>query len=146
MNDVPAAIQGSFADFKLVKTRKTAQIIIEVPIEQADQALAALGGLPQPATEAWVAIARLETKERVQPIRQDTKLSLEAVMRCRDPLFQRYLEVSNEEEASETVRRTCGVPSRAGLNTDPEAAQTWRTLDARFLAWKRGVAWTVNSS
>src|SRR3954453_6625979 len=123
MNDVPAAVQGSFADFKLVKTRKTAQIIIEVPIEQADQAVAALGGLPQPATEAWVALARLETKERVVPLKPDnTKLSLEAVMRCRDPLFQRYLEVSNEDEASETVRLTCGVPSRAGLNTDPEAA------------------------
>src|SRR4051794_33494293 len=59
MSDVPAAIQGTFADFKLVKTRRTVQIVIEVPIEQADQALAALGGLPQPAEEKWVAVARI---------------------------------------------------------------------------------------
>jgi predicted metalloenzyme YecM len=136
-----AVTQGTFADFRLIKGRKVCQIVIEVPIEQANQALAALGGLPQPATEAWVAIARLETKERVVPLKPDnTKLSLEAVMRCRDPLFQRYLKVSNEDDASETVRLTCGVPSRAGLNTDPEAAIAWRTLDGQFLAWKRGAA------
>jgi hypothetical protein len=146
MNDVPAAVQGSFADFKLVKTRKTAQIIIEVPIEQADQALAALGGLPQPATEAWVAIARLETKERVVPLKPDnTKLSFEAVQRCRDLLFWRYLcsagwQVSNENDAAETVRLICGISSRSGLNTDPEAAMAWRRLDSQFLAWKRGAA------
>jgi hypothetical protein len=141
MTDDAAVTQGTFADFRLIKGRKVCQIVIEVPIEQADQALAALGGLPQPATEAWVAIARLETKERVVPLKPDnTKLSLEAGMRCRDPLFQRYLEVSNEEEAVEAVRRECGVLSRAGLNTDPEAAMAWRTLDGQFLAWKRGAA------
>jgi hypothetical protein len=135
-----AATQGTFSDFRLIKGRKVCQIVIEVPIEQADQALVALGGLPQPATEAWVAIARLETKERVVPLKSDTKLSLEAVWRCRDPLFQRYLEVPNEDEAAEAVRRECGISSRSGLNTDPEAAKAWRTLDAQFLAWKRGAA------
>jgi len=144
VSDQPAVTQGTFADFRLIKGRKCAQIVIEVPIEQADQALAALGGLPQPATEAWVAIARLETKERVVPLKPDnTKLSLEAVMRCRDPLFQRYLrtigyEASNEDEAATAVRVSCGISSRSGLNTDPEAARAWRTLDGQFLAWKRG--------
>src|SRR3954447_2369653 len=112
-----AVTQGCFSDFRLIKGRKVCQIVIEVPIEQADQALAALGGLPQPATEAWVALARLETKERVVPLKPDnTKLSLEAALRCREPLFQRYLEVSNENEAAEAVRRSCGISSRAGLN------------------------------
>jgi hypothetical protein len=46
--DQPAATQGTFSDFRLIKGRKVCQIVIEVPIEQADQALAALGGLPQP--------------------------------------------------------------------------------------------------
>jgi hypothetical protein len=137
MNDVPAATQGSFADFKLVKTRKTAQIIIEVPIEEADKALQALGGLPQPMSETWVAIARLETKQRVVPLKPDnTKLSFEAALRCREPLFQRYLGVPNEDEAAKSVRRYCGISSRAGLNTDPKAAMAWRTLDAQFLAWR----------
>jgi predicted metalloenzyme YecM len=136
-----AVTQGTFADFRLIKGRKVCQIVIEVPIEQADQAIAALGGLPQPATEAWVAIARLETKERVVPLKPDnTKLSLEAALRCREPMFQRYLQVSDENEAAEAVREACGISSRAGLNTDPEAARAWRALDGQFLAWKRGAA------
>jgi predicted metalloenzyme YecM len=141
MTDDAAVTQGTFADFRLIKGRKVCQIVIEVPIEQADQAVAALGGLPQPATEAWVAIARLETKERVVPLKPDnTKLSLEAVMRCREQLFWKYLDVSNENEAAEEVRRICKTSSRAGLNTDPDAAKHWRSLDSQFLAWKRGAA------
>lgn len=136
-----AATQGTFSDFRLIKGRKVCQIVIEIPIEQADQALAALGGLPQPMNETWIALARLETKTRVVPIKPDnTKLSLEAALRCREAMFQRYLQVSDENEAAEAVRKACGVGSRAGLNTDPDAARAWRTLDAQFLAWKRGAA------
>src|SRR4051794_33660425 len=110
MDDKAAVTQGTFSDFRLIKGRKCAQIVIEVPIEQADQALAALGGLPQPATEAWVAIARLETKARVVPIKPaNTKLSLEAALRCREPIFQRYLNVSDENEAADAVRMACGI-------------------------------------
>jgi hypothetical protein len=42
MSQKPAAIKGTFSDFKLIKTRKLAQLIIEIPIELADSALAAL--------------------------------------------------------------------------------------------------------
>jgi predicted metalloenzyme YecM len=48
-----AVTQGTFADFRLIKGRKVCQIVIEVPIEQADQALAALGGLPQPMQQRY---------------------------------------------------------------------------------------------
>lgn len=50
-------IAGTFADFKLIKGRKVAQIVVEIPIEQADAIVAALGGLPNPAVERWVAMA-----------------------------------------------------------------------------------------
>lgn len=56
-----AAIAGSFADAKIVKTRSTLQLIIELPIEQADAALKALGGVPQPGREKPVAVALLDT-------------------------------------------------------------------------------------
>jgi hypothetical protein len=134
----PAVTSGCFSDFRLIKGRKVAQIVIEVPIEQADQALAALGGLPQPAEEKWVAIARLETKAKVQQLKAETKLSLEAVMRCKDPQFWKFLEVNSEQEAAERVRRVCQIDSRSGLNADPVAASLWRGLDAHFLAWKQG--------
>ena len=55
----PAVTQGTFADFKLIKSRSTAQLVIEIPIEAADAALLALGGVPLPGKECWVAIARL---------------------------------------------------------------------------------------
>jgi hypothetical protein len=136
-----AVTQGTFSDFRLIKGRKVCQIVIEVPIEQADQALAALGGLPQPMAETWVALARLETKAKVQPIRPDnTKLSLEAALRCKDQQFWQFLGVDNENDAAATVRAQCGVGSRSGLNIDTVAASLWRTLDGQFLAWKRGAA------
>jgi hypothetical protein len=50
---------GVFTDFKLVKTRNVAQVIVEVPIEAADHALATLGGLPRADQSPWVAVARL---------------------------------------------------------------------------------------
>lgn len=62
-----AAFHASYADFKLIKGRKCAQIILEVPIEAADAALTALGGVPQPHIETWLAIARLDTKAVSEP-------------------------------------------------------------------------------
>jgi hypothetical protein len=194
MSDRPAAIQASFADFRLIKGRKTAQIILEIPIEGADAALAALGGIPQPHSERWVGVARLngstqppepEPKpqfpftnctvwvdgensyqyqngnwvpnsptqkgqypnhiNRPEPEENTTKLSLQAVMRCKEPLFWRFLNtqtvqpVEDETDAAWVVRQLCGVESRSGLNTDPNAAALWRILDAKFLVWKRGM-------
>lgn len=63
----PAAIKGTFSDFRAVKGRKVAQLIIEVPIEQADAALHALGGVPMPDNPKWVALARLNETPATQP-------------------------------------------------------------------------------
>lgn len=54
-----AVTAGCFSDFKLVKTRNVAQLVIELPLERADEALELLGGLPRPSREVWVAVARL---------------------------------------------------------------------------------------
>jgi hypothetical protein len=140
-----AVTQGTFADFRLIKGRKVCQIVIEVPIEQADQALAALGGIPQPQSDHWVAVARLNGVKKPEPEANNTKLSFQAVMRCKEPLFWRFLTtqtvqpVENETDAASVVRVLCGVESRSGLNTDPNAATLWRILSAEFLAWKRGM-------
>lgn len=112
------AIRGVFSDFKLVKTRSCAQLVIEVPIELADSVLKALGGLPQPAKERWVGIAPLyppqDTPEpaplakepweddgcpnddgpgdppRVVPFK-DLKPSTQAALKCGDPDFQAWM-------------------------------------------------------
>lgn len=66
MTDEPAAIRASFSDFRIIKGRKQAQLILEVPIEEADNALAVLGGIPQPQSDCWVAVARLNGKQKTE--------------------------------------------------------------------------------
>lgn len=59
----PKAVLGTFSDAKLIKSRSVLQIVIEIPIEQADDAMKALGGFPLPAQERWVGVA-LAPKDR----------------------------------------------------------------------------------
>ena len=66
------AVLGTFADCKILKTRSVLQIIVEIPIEQADEALKALGGIPQPSEERWCGIA-LAPKERGHMASQERK-------------------------------------------------------------------------
>src|SRR5262245_8254721 len=49
----------TFEDIKIIKSRGVAQIICEVALEKADEALATLGGIPIPGKSRWVAIAAL---------------------------------------------------------------------------------------
>lgn len=71
----PAAFKASFADFRLIKGRKVAQVIVEVPLEEADNALAALGGLPRPDVDRWVAVARLNGSPSPASIPEPARIS-----------------------------------------------------------------------
>ena len=51
-------IQGTYSDFKIIKTRSVAQFIIEIPLENASHAID-MFGLPSPECEKWVAVAML---------------------------------------------------------------------------------------
>lgn len=61
-----SGVRGTFADFKTVKTRGVCQLIIEVPIEAADHALAVLGGVPQMKSEQWVGLAPITAPETAE--------------------------------------------------------------------------------
>jgi hypothetical protein len=141
MTDQPAAIRATFADFRLIKGRKQAQLVLEIPIEEADNALAVLGGIPQPQSDCWVAVARLNGVAKPEPKEKqkwdDLKLSMQAGIRCEEKAFQRYFNVKDAESAAEAVRLDCGVDSRSGLNDNPEAAAKWRDLDRSYQAWLR---------
>lgn len=65
-----AAIQASFADWKLVKTRAVVQLIFEIPVEQSDLAYKVVGGMPDAAKERWFAIARLQENGVRTPSRE----------------------------------------------------------------------------
>jgi hypothetical protein len=54
----PAAIRADFADFRQVKSRKVAQLIFEVPLEQLPEVMEVLGW-PRPDANIIVGIARL---------------------------------------------------------------------------------------
>jgi hypothetical protein len=149
--DQPAAIQATFSDVKLIRSRKVCQLVLEIPLEQADAALSTLGGIPQPHSERWVALARLnghapEPKPDKEKQRWEClKLSMQAGIRCEEPAFQRFLRenynrghmrsIQNADDAALDVRWICGVDSRRGLNTDPEAARKWTDLDRSYQAW-----------
>lgn len=54
-----SALAGTFSDVRLVKGRKVAQLLIEVPIETVSAAIETLGGWPSPGNEQWVAVCRI---------------------------------------------------------------------------------------
>lgn len=63
-----SAVLGTFSEVRFVKTRSVIQIIVEVPIENADEAMKALGGFPQPASERWVGVALApHDREKIEP-------------------------------------------------------------------------------
>jgi len=63
-----AAFKACYAEWKVIKTRATVQLVFELPIERADEAYQALGGMPIAAHEVWCGIARLDpSKEQPLP-------------------------------------------------------------------------------
>lgn len=103
------AIQATFSDFKLIKSRSVVQLVLELPIEAADAALASLGGIPQPGAERWVAVAPLllepiamkplsegkvaEAKAAVKALAttEGERARVRAVMLCKDERFQEWI-------------------------------------------------------
>jgi hypothetical protein len=131
--NAPAAIQGTFSDFRTVKGRKVAQLVIEVPVEQADAALQALGGVPQPHDPKWVAVARLDPKAASKPAEPkerkawaDLPPSQQAAIRCGERDFQKF-------DPADTVRMFCLVKSRRDLDTDHRARMLWFGLDTEYM-------------
>ncbi|WP_110686987.1 hypothetical protein [Salinicola aestuarinus] len=69
---------------------------------------------------------------------------------CRDASFRLYLDrrarakfnadvpdgTHSDQDASEWIRRACDVTSRAELDTNPQAAATFRLIQNRFNRWK----------
>jgi hypothetical protein len=140
----PAAIQGSYADLKTVKSRKVIQIIVEIPTEAGDAFVAAFG-MPNPAAEIPVALARLQSgPEQAKERRkfEDLPLAQQAGIRCSDPVFQQFavemLEAPGKSElwAAESVRKWCGVLTRAELEKSESSTNAWRRIEDKFVAWR----------
>ena len=150
MTNGAAIFHATFSDFKLVKTRNTAQFIFEVPVEAADAAIAALGGLPRPNAECWVGIARLMEKPAGEAPKatkehkrfHELPLTQQACIRCGDESFrtfiqERYPSFWNLNPSIEgCVRTICLVDSRKEFDTSRSKGLNWIVLNKQFEAWK----------
>ncbi len=57
---MPQPISADFVEIKTVNTRAMVKLIFEIPCQVADEALRALGGIPQPGTNRICGIVLLE--------------------------------------------------------------------------------------
>jgi hypothetical protein len=147
-----AAIAGTYSNFRIVRSRKICVVEIELPIEQAQALITALG-LPNPANETWVAVARLQAQT---PAKQETPpaasvelprpfpslpYSQQAALRCQDLNFREFLRsewetVKDEEDAADVVRRICGVTSRKDIKPGTKAEKLWLRLNTHYELWQ----------
>lgn len=145
----PAAFASTFSDFKVIKGRKVAQFVFEVPLENADAALAALGGLPRPDAEKWVAVALMsgppspKAEEKPRKRFEELPYPQQAALKCSDPAFQRFmaeragLKDWNQNLTVDRIRYSCGIDSRAEIKPGSPAANRWTALLDEFRLWLR---------
>jgi hypothetical protein len=153
------AFQATFASFRLVQGRKVAQLIFELPIEAADNALSVLGGVPNPEQTRWVGIARIDPKATKPKLsgKDLWRASSECAMLCKEPKFWDFLndnwwyfsEAPNameaaavdEKTATNAVRRLLGCDSRSSLDSDPDMARKWGAMKLQYEEWKTHEKW-----
>ena len=111
----PAAFSATYSDWKLIRSRKVVQIVLEIPLEAAGQAYDVLGGMPNPGAETWCAVARLNGKDGEassegkgngedapapteaspvrarKPVAVEKRFAQQAGMCCADPVFWEFL-------------------------------------------------------
>lgn len=139
------AIKGTYSDFKIVKTRNVAQVIIEIPIEEANDRFIKLFGLPNPQEETWVAVAKLHS-ERMPEISQEQKNKVtQAVLACKDKDFGTFLrdvknvneiDTGSIESISQGLKTFLGISSRKQLLDDTGAVRAFDDLYSDFKRWK----------
>jgi len=163
-----AMFQGTFAQVRPIAGRKVYQFIIEVPMERADAALKAMGGLPNPEESRWVAVARLDPKVTEQkpesPAERATsrnknpepwhtlKLSKRAAIMCGEPMFWGWAErqyrdasggcllsIQNAEHAADWLRFKTSVSSRKEYDTNEAAGRRYLEIEKSYRAHRMEV-------
>lgn len=135
-------IRGTYADFKIIKTRSVAQFIVEMPIEHAESAIRTFG-IPNGQDEQWVAVAALETLPIVR--NEDAEKAVQqAGILCGNQEFGNFLieemgmadiKPSNPESVAEALRSICNVESRKEFHRDGQALKTFQTLHGEYNKW-----------
>jgi hypothetical protein len=148
-----SAFRATYSDWRLVKSRGVVQVVMEVPLADADKAYEILGGMPNPAAEQWFGIAAIRADRSGQAESMSTARTTrawkdmlpqqQAGIRCDEVTFAVFLHEEYPEEwheamddPAEAVRLICGVQSRAEFSTNAKAAVAWRQLDDKYQAWR----------
>lgn len=162
MNSPAAIFDGSYADYKHIKTRKVLQIIVEIPAERA-KAFFDMFGVPTGADEIPVAIAKMNMNLADASTREDEgeafpagqvntsaakskremTLAERIGMICQNTNFCQFVVAELQgcdlwDEVPNFVRSYCGVKSRSDILYDTPEAEKWKTLYTEFEEWLRG--------
>ena len=141
MNKTNRITKGTYSDFKIIKSRNVAQIIIEIPLEQSDDFIA-MFGIPKPTSEKWVALAGLN-EEVVNRNEKATKAIQLCGMLCKDEKFGKFLkdykkmeEVNPKdiETIANGVRAILGIKSRTELHNANNMI-AWNRLYSEYEDW-----------
>ena len=151
-----AVIDGSFADLKLVKTRSVCQLVIEIPIERAEEAIQKFG-IPLPGQEISVAVARLQTpaeestpdpdkssaaQTRYRTLPPMKQAAQRSAMLCTDKQFHMWLvrkfginfPMGHDHAviATNWMRRYLGAESRSEIGMDDEVYRKFLALETDY--------------
>jgi hypothetical protein len=135
-----AAFSGSYSDFKLVKTRSVAQVIVEIPVEAAESFIKVFG-MPIPGSEKPVAIALLGTApEKPKTAEQELgeQIRTRAVLLCKEPAFQQWLQVAGEDDARDYLCEMLDIKSRSALARNQKAQREFVRIENRYLTATAG--------
>lgn len=139
----PAVFEATYSDWKVIKGRKVVQIVVEIPMEKADQAYKVLGGMPNQGAEAWLAIARLQGKSRLA-VETGNVTAQQAAIRCGQQKFREFLffqcsvladEIladDTPEQAADVLRKYFNVKSRKDI---PDSE--WESFEREYQLWLR---------
>ena len=136
------AIQGTYADFKIIKSRNVAQFIIEVPLEAANDAIS-IFGLPDPHVEKWVAVAQLRNTALIRDEAAEKAIQ-QAGMLCNDPRFGEYLKTeigmpevdpANSDSIANALRGMLGIKSRTEMHNNPECITAFYRIKGEYDQW-----------
>ena len=159
------AFKATYSDWKLIKTRGVVQVVMEVPLAEADAAYQILGGMPDFSQERWFGVAPLKIplaeketeppspKSSPQPTPhppaaakldwRDILPASQASMLCYKPVFHAFLREKYPDEwhesmadPDECVRLICAVSSKSMLNDGPHRV-LWHSLQSEYQAWER---------
>lgn len=152
----PDAILGTYADFKVIRTRKALQVVVEVPLEDFEHVTALLGP-PMPASEIPVVIARLQPEAiqrasgaslgasqtaRVASAPKERREwsslppSQRAALLCKDEGFQRMMGADSEERANVRIKEYLGIDSKTELDSRPSRREEYERLERDYFASK----------